>query len=351
VPGKAPPLEFNDDPKDWISYFQQGASILSSNPKGALQYFYWASRLDPTHAEPYIGGWYALQVHKRKDTPQGDSLMAFAAWRDPFVHPVRVLQIMGTSLEHPSTSDSAWMALGAAHYDSAADLFARAILQQNARAGSAEETPDDSALAELRWGRALSFHYGEHHDSAVTELLGLDSTLSRGDTAALRPIYRSDEWLHYMVGLSWMAAKNDSMALAAFRQTLGEDSTFYRADAGIGDVALAGGDTAAALEAWRRAEAAFASTNPVRGERIVFCWRYADFLTRAGHRTDAVSCLKALTDIAPDFAAGHLALADALAAAGDVAGSVAQYRAFLVAAPMRLDKEKQRAMRAVAEAK
>src|SRR3712207_3759860 len=48
------------DPKDWESYFALGDRLFQRQPRQALAAFEWASRLDPTRAEPLLGRWAAF---------------------------------------------------------------------------------------------------------------------------------------------------------------------------------------------------------------------------------------------------------------------------------------------------
>ena len=43
------------DPNDWVSYYQYGLELLPRRPDRAESYFAWASRLDPSVAEPWVG--------------------------------------------------------------------------------------------------------------------------------------------------------------------------------------------------------------------------------------------------------------------------------------------------------
>ncbi len=348
VPSSAPQLEFADDPKDWISYFQAGATLLHVSPKRALQFFYWSSRLDPTHAEPYIGGWFAVYLQRQAETPQGDSLLRYAAWRDPFVHPVRVLQVIADSSERPSPDDRAWGALSAARYTDAAGLFAAALRAAEADAASRHRPPDDSLLANLHWGRVLSFHYAAAHDSAVGELEALRAAFQRSDTVHLQPVYRSGEWLDYLVGLSWTAAGHDSAAAEAFHGALSEQLSFYPARGALGNLALARGDTVAALDEWRQAAELHGGAQPGKSQRLFFAWQYGGLLLRLGKAGDALPWLRTLVELAPAYAEGHLLLGDALAAGGDAVGAAAEYQLFLRAAPDRLTEAKARVQRALA---
>jgi len=56
---KRPSLSGNADSSDWEAYFDYGVARLRNDPRGAERAFYWASRLDPSRAEPLYGRWVA----------------------------------------------------------------------------------------------------------------------------------------------------------------------------------------------------------------------------------------------------------------------------------------------------
>src|SRR6266511_1363142 len=56
---KRPRLPSAADTNDWAEYFDYGVSRLRNDPRGAERAFYWASRLEPSRAEPLYGRWVA----------------------------------------------------------------------------------------------------------------------------------------------------------------------------------------------------------------------------------------------------------------------------------------------------
>lgn len=52
-----PSVSRGADPTDWEAYFEIGDRDFKRSPQQAQAAFYWASRLDPTRAEPLFARW------------------------------------------------------------------------------------------------------------------------------------------------------------------------------------------------------------------------------------------------------------------------------------------------------
>ena len=90
------------DPNDWETYFDLGDRVFQRNPRQAIAAFSWASRLDPSRAEPFFARWAAYygndqgwwigyltedsEILRRPAVIQNDSLLLWAYRRNPFVH-------------------------------------------------------------------------------------------------------------------------------------------------------------------------------------------------------------------------------------------------------------------------
>ena len=98
-----PVLTAGGDPKLWEPYFDQGVKLFSHGPVSAERNFYWASKLDPTRAEPLYARYAAILARsketdiigyfrhdavtwRRPEIIAADSLRMLAFMRSPFVH-------------------------------------------------------------------------------------------------------------------------------------------------------------------------------------------------------------------------------------------------------------------------
>jgi tetratricopeptide (TPR) repeat protein len=331
-PGR-PRLARPGDVNDWTAYFDYGVAMLRSAPHLADSAFYWASRLDPSRAEPLLGRWVAFWVEdlgrfeeyidgrpKTLQSPavlRADSLYWRALQRNPFVpQNLRIVpydMLRGRWREDPVTQG--WLAYAQGNYQRAADLFARMIARN----------PDKYARIHLN--RALAFVPLRRYDSAAAEMQVWITALRRMDsTATTSPVYESKEMVEYGIGLLALVRGDNAAARAAFERALQENLGFVPAHVRLGDLALARRDLAAAAGEYAQAVDLAPSDGWIR-------WRYGVALSSISRWADAVAQLRQAIALEPYYADPYLTLGGALEATGDQAGAIKALEDFLARAP------------------
>ena len=155
-----PQLAVGSDPKYWEPYFDVGVRVFKQTPIAAEAAFYWASRLDPTRAEPLFARYAAFFAHTRQEDVRGyfraeeevlrrpeilraDSLRVLALMRNPFVH--RGLEILifdrlpGAFADDRDTR--AWIAYSNGEFRKAIHLHSRTIERDGRNARSRVSLP------------------------------------------------------------------------------------------------------------------------------------------------------------------------------------------------------------------
>ena len=237
-----PPLPAGD-PKHWEPYFDQGVRIFRQTPIGAEQHFYWASRMDPTRAEPLFARYAAFFAHtraedvgayfraeatilRRPDILAADSLRTLALMRNPFVH--RGLEILIFDRLPGDFSDSrdtrAWIAYSNGEFPKAIDLHTRTI---------------ERGRAEARWrrlDRALAYAAMGDNRAALADLRKLLDELRAQDDRGAVTFYQSKHFLLYMIGMLHQSMREYDAARTAFQESLVEDASFAYGNAGLAAV-------------------------------------------------------------------------------------------------------------------
>lgn len=234
-----PPLPPGADPLDWEAYFDRGAKLFREAPAEAGAHFYWASRLDPSRAEPYFARWanflfraknediYAWlrneeAILRRPDWVTADSLRRLALMRNPFVHRglemVAYDRLPGDFLEGRDTR--AWIAYAEGKLPQAVATFTRTI---ESRGTKALWTRYDRALAAVAAGDMAL---------ALTDLRTLVDELRKRDEKEMAA-YASKHHLLYMVGLIHNQLNARPQAREAFGEAIVEDASFAYGHAGL----------------------------------------------------------------------------------------------------------------------
>jgi tetratricopeptide (TPR) repeat protein len=350
--GQAPPgrprLAQSADTNDWTVYFDYGAAILRRQPNRADSAFYWASRLDPSRAEPLFARWVAFWLKDLRrfqdfleESPrvlhsavvlQADSFYLRALERNPFVpQNLRILpydELPGRWREDLNTQ--AWLAYAEGNYQRAVDRFAR-LLALN---------PDKHVYTHFH--RALAFVPLRLYDSAGAEMSALITTLRRQDTTGTTSaVYESKELVEYGIGLLAMVRRDNAGARAAFERALQENLAFVPAHAMLGDLALARRDAVAAASEYAQA----VDLAPTDG------WmrhRYGTALLNIGRPADAVAQFLRAIELEPSYADPYLGLGRALETVGDGSGAVRALDEYVRRAPRRATQHIENAQRRLA---
>ena len=362
--GQAPPgrpiLPRLSDPNDWTAYFDYGVEMLrtkthrddgyggevvEARPHRADSAFYWASRLDPSRAEPLLGRWVAFWMQdigrfedyldekpKVLQSPaviQADSFYRRALERNPFVpQNLRILPynvLPGHWLSNLGTQG--WLAYCQGNYADAVDRFARLIAR------------DPDKHVNVRYYRALAFMPMHRYDSAGAEMQALVTTLRRMDTSGTTSkVYESKELVEYGIGLLLLVQSDNAGAQAAFERALQENLGFAPAHVELGDLALARRDWVGAAREYAAAVEVAPADGWIRS-------RYGAVLANIGQPAEAVTQLQQAITLEPYFADSYLTLAGALEATGDRAGAISALEGFLSRAPRRATEQIEAAQR------
>ena len=328
---KRPSLPGGADSSDWEAYFDYGVSKLRSEPRIAERAFYWASRLDPSRAEPLYGrwvaywmrvpGWFEEYVAERPrvlESPrilEVDSLYLRALFRNPLM-PVTLTVLLYDQLPGHWGTDrltTAVVEYGANRFDAAAADFGALVR-------------DEPKNYRLRYWLALCFTAVNRYDSATAELTALLEEMRRRDEKQLAYSYQSKELLEYSVGLLQLARGNRAAARDALQQALVENLAFFPAHAVLADVALSQGDRATA---WRE----FAQAIELGAGDGVVHYRYGAALGLAGRYDEAERELRRAEELEPWFAPSFFTLARVLEARHERREALDQYRDYVLRAP------------------
>lgn len=333
--GQAPPnLPRNADPMDWESYFSMGDRLFQRNPRQALAAFEWASRLDPTRAEPLLARWatfYALdqgtwiawlqddrEIINRPQVIRNDSLYWRAYIRNPFVHrglEAALYAMLGRRLLWEDAT-GAFMTYGEGDFRDAAQQFGRLIR------GNPERN------LRLRHYRALSWVGAGQVDSAVVEIQALLAALRARDQQRVTYFYESKATWEYALGLLYESKGEREQAKRAFQRSLEEDLVWYPARLGLGRIAQQEGNAAEAAEHLAQA----AEIAP--GDAVVR-FEYGNALYAAGRMEEAANEYRAAMDLEPFWADVPLRMGLTLDNLGQPQRALTMYRLYLERAPRR----------------
>jgi tetratricopeptide (TPR) repeat protein len=354
------------DTNDARFYYAAGMAVRDTNPEGASAAFYWASRLDPSWAEPYYARWYVLHgvtavplrvvragrqmVAFLSDSGRAlvDSLALMAYRRDPYfddglamgdlVAEMRIevtaanlgqidLRYMNDML---AQRDEPPLAISIGHSRRAAmphDWYVaygdRDFARASARlAATIRKNPEAYGLYVYR---AKAQFFLRQYDSAAATMRSAVARLETTPPAAPLPIYFSREEFTYAVGMAEQVNGHDSAARAAYQQTVTENPRSYMGHLHLANAALAAGDTALAI-----AQASVAADIQPDDPVVQLVLGYT--LLNAGQTDDAATHLDAAVHADSDYALPYLYLGQARVAQRDTAGAVAALRGFLARA-------------------
>ncbi len=238
---RRPKLPADADGRQWESYFDLGVRIFRANPKAAEEAFFWASKLDPSRAEPLFARYAAFfsyrtyedvrdyfrgdeKLMRQPDILAADSIRTLALMRNPFVH--RGLEILIFDRmpgEFAMDRDTrAWIAYSNGEHAKAIELFTRTI-QRDGR--QARWRLYDRALAHVSMGG---------NRAGLADLQTLLAALRAEDETGAVTFYNSKHFLLYMIGMIHQSLRDFVAARTAFQEALVEDASFAYAHAGLG---------------------------------------------------------------------------------------------------------------------
>jgi tetratricopeptide (TPR) repeat protein len=336
---KRPKMEAERDTNSAGAYYYWGLGQLERNPRGAQDAFYWASRLEPSWADPlyaqriafhmsdlarfwkYITGTkYVLRSAEIKRT---DSLHFRAMLRDPFFFRRHDKMLIDRMIEELTgefggfiSGDPemrAWFAYSQTRFPEAVELYAKAIAKD----------PKDY---ELHAERARSFFHMGRFDSTVAEMNRALEGYRKDDEKDLVVLYESKAMYEYSIANAFIQAGKLQEAREALGRALAEDLSFYIAHQRMAALSLAAGDTATAISEYELAVQLNTDDAPLRAE----C---GAVLVRLGKHAEAEPHLLRAIELEPWYARPYAILAAAYEGLGKNAEAVEQYTKFMERAP------------------
>lgn len=255
-----PPVGAGADPNDWEAHFDLGAKLFRSEPARAGAHFYWASRLDPSRAEPYFARWanylfraknediYAYlrgdeAIWRRPDFVEAWGLRQRALVRNPFVH--RGLEVVvydrlpGDFLD--SRDNRAWIAYAEGKFPQAVAMQTRTIERGGVKA------------VWNRYDRSLAAVAAGDLPLALSDLKALVEELRRQDDQRMVALYASKHDLLYMIGLVQNQMGDRAAAREAFGESAVENAAFGYAWSGLAALSTAARQHAQAATEYEQA--------------------------------------------------------------------------------------------------
>ena len=323
-----PKVPKDADPNDWGAYFDIGVAKLERRPDAAADAFYWASRLNPSRAEPLFARWVSFwakdaeryvryleddeEVLRDPKVVQAEYLRALALARNPFVHQGLVMVIYN-ALRGRFREDvimTAWIYYGRADLPHALERFATAISRDPKKYGYAH------------FVRASAFVNLSQYDSAAAEIDVLLKQLRAEDEKTVRQEYQSKEMLEYALALLLLLQNQKSAAREAFGRSIVENASFFAAHAMLGEMAIMERDTATAL-------LEYGTAMQIDSSDVMVRIGYGKTLMASRRAAEAAIQFRKAVDLEPYYAESYYLLASALEASGSNIAAADAYRQFL----------------------
>ena len=332
---KRPKMDAGRDTNAAGAYYYWGLARLANDPRSAQDAFYWASRLEPSWADPlyaqriafhmsnlerfwkYITG--TKYVLKSPEVKRADSLHYRAMLRDPFFfrrHDKMLIDRMIQELTGEfggfisgDPEMRAWFAYSQTKFPEAVELYAKAIAKK----------PKDY---ELHAERARAFYHMGRFDSTVAEMTLALEGYRKEDEEDLVVLYESKAMYEFSVANAYIQAGKLQEAREALGRALAEDLSFYVAHQRMAALSLAAGDTATAVSEYELAVQLNNDDAPLRAE-------YGAVLVRLGKHAEAEPHLLRAIELEPWYARSYVILASAYEGLGKNAEAVEQYRKFM----------------------
>ncbi|HZI23194.1 MAG TPA: tetratricopeptide repeat protein [Gemmatimonadales bacterium] len=353
---KRPRLEVGADTNYAPTYYAYGISVLEKDPVTAADAFYWASRIDPTWAQPLYARRIALLISNprflvgymngtrryvdSKEARSLDSLELHALMLDPFL--VRELDrqlivafVRALFEVDPANAESvrldyfiekymrndasnrirALMAIAEGRVPDALDLYRKAVSE------------DRDAAAAIHVERARAFHMLGNDDSTRAELTAALERLRKKEDKFVY-VYESKALLEQCVGLTYEMKAQFEPAREAYGRALQEDLSYYPAHIRLGAVALATGDTTTALSEMDLAV-------QIKGDDPWVRATYGATLAQTGRAADAAVQLQKAVALEPFYPGPYYLLGRLSEALGKPADAAEAYRNYLAHASTR----------------
>lgn len=348
---RRPRLDAAADTNSAAAYYSHGVRVLGSKPAEAADAFYWATRIEPGHAE----AWYARRIAFFMARPERfgsymegqrrtvesreiravDSLHLRALTLNPFLRtkfdktlfdhymdwavrrgnsrskldPGEVKFWLDSWLRTSGPATRAWLAYAEGRFPDALDGYASALRGSRNPSG-------------IHANRARIFLLVGRPDSALAQMGRAVERMRERDEKDLVFLYESKALFEHSTGAILEQQGNRDAAREAYGRALQEDLTYYPAHVALAALSMASGDTAAAI-------ASLDLAAQVRGEDAGVRYAYGQVLALGGRYPEAEEQLRAAVASEPWYAAPYALLGGVLEATGKPAEAAETYRAFL----------------------
>jgi Flp pilus assembly protein TadD len=354
-----PHLWADADTNSAAAYYTLGAQHVGDDPQRAADAFYWAARLHPGWADALYARRVALllqlgeerflryvqgqrSVARAPDLMAIDSLFVRALMADPFLYRKFDLYL-DRRFWHASFGEMARRngelpneALYNAWFNSALqsmDPDTRGyVAYANGRFAEAREWLERASRtaghhrSRVRADLARVLYLGGDRQRSAEVMAEAIGDMRREDARDLVFVYESKALLEHSVGTAREELGDPAAAREAYGRALQEDLAFYPAHVRLGKLALASGDTAAAV-----AELALAAQ--VAPDDAAVAYEYAVVAAAAGRLPDAVPQLERSVALEPWFAAPHLLMGRIYDASGMRLEAIQHLNDFVSRAP------------------
>jgi tetratricopeptide (TPR) repeat protein len=347
------------DTNDAQAYFDYAVDMFDREPRAAEAAFYWASRLNPGHAEALYGRRTAMVMtdpglrrtfimggKSARDSKQlraADSLYLRALRLNPLLYKrldrrllthyiveetersarqngsqaskTEIDFFVESWLRNAGPEFRAWVAYGDGNFESALRLYATALGTAKFKAG-------------IHIERGRIFGMIGQLDSAVAELRTALTELRSRDTKDLVYFYDSKALFEHTIGT--LLEQKDDLAGAreAYGKALQEDLSFYPAHLRLGMLALGAKDTTTAMSELDLAV-------QIAGDEPFLQYVYGWALSSIERYDEAKEHLQKATELEPYFALPHVVLGQVSERLGDGKAAQAAYSAFLAKASQK----------------
>ncbi len=346
---KRPKLEAGRDSNSATDYFFYGSNALPKFPERAAAAFYWASRLDPSWADPYYGRYIALllaqpttvlheyltnkqSMRKDKVIRAIDSLKYQALLINPFVDRRLDGVLLEDWLERAFNSRFTINDLRRLNPEMAAWVHYTHGRFPEAIANYTEAIKQDPHDPWLNMARALPFVSMGLQDSALQAVrTAVDSLRGSPDDKGGFP-YESYPYAEYSVGVLYERMQSRDSARAAFERALLDDLSFHPAHRKLGLIRLVNGDTAGAVKE-------FGDAVNLAPNNAVALFEYGTLTLTTGRTDSALTLLKRAVELEPFYLPPHRTLGLIYESAGFKEEAVKEYTVFIQMAPRALEPQ------------
>lgn len=336
-----PSLPRSADSLDWIAYYERGfAEVKNREFALAESYFAYASRLDPTVADPLVaryGAWWKARPWLRnamwvteREASRGPAVDSAEAWlrqallRDPFVDRAPLmLTIPPRRVLTNEAGGLGLLALFSGRASESVEHFTRAIA-------------NNPADVDARRWRALAFARLERWPDVVRDYEEVIRQVGEFKESVTLSVELGSAELHHALGLARLRMGDTTGALNAFEATFVEDLSFYMGHLYYAMLLRTRGDTA-------RAHREYALAVELQPDDPVLHQNYGVALFTAGRTDSALVHFQAAVRLNPAYATPYFNVGLAYERLGKPDEAKAAYRAFLARAPRRLTSLIQRA--------